>query len=183
MKIYTKTGDTGKTGLLGGVRVSKSHLAVEVCGSLDETNSLIGMAISQSLSLDLVPHVTQIQNDLFDLGSRVAACESETSRPAVFSSQRVIQLEQWIDHYQAELPPLQEFILPGGSPAGATLHYGRTVCRRCERNLVGLIESGTGRDLAVELTYLNRLSDLLFVFARFANDRARLPETTWTVTR
>ena len=183
LKIYTKTGDTGHTGLLGGVRVSKSHLAVEVVGALDETNSIIGMAISQSPAFELVPHLTQIQNDLFDLGSCVAACESETARTAVFLGQRAVQLELWIDQYQAALPPLKEFILPGGSPGGATLHYGRTVCRRCERSMVVLIESGARRNLAVELVYLNRLSDLLFVFARFANEQARSPETTWTVTR
>lgn len=193
MKIYTKTGDRGETGLLGGVRVRKSHQAVEVCGNLDETNSLLGMAIGQpeigqlanrsSQDTDSVGSVlARIQNDLFDLGSRVAACESNSSRVAGFSLARSQQLEVWIDHYDSQIPPLQEFILPGGTPLGACLHHARTVCRRSERSLVGLMEQPLSRDLSAEMIYLNRLGDLLFVLARYCNHLAGVSEHPWRVT-
>lgn len=191
LKIYTKTGDEGQTGLLGGTRVSKSHLAVNVCGGLDETNSLLGLAISLSLPDDIAKRLTQIQNDLFDLGSRVAACLSESARAAEFPADRIDQLENWIDLYQSGLPELTQFILPGGSTSGATLHHSRTVCRRTERDLVALIatlsEKGpakvTKNQLSTEMIYLNRLSDLLFVMARHLNRVAGVPETNWRASK
>ena len=183
MKIYTKTGDSGETGLLGGVRVSKSHLGVEAVGCIDETSCLIGLALTESLPPVIEPMLRQIQNDLFDLGSRVAACLSDTSIPAQFPASRYAQLESWIDESQADLPELKEFILPGGSRGGATLHLARAVCRRAERRLVELKDSGISSDLEDELIYLNRLSDLLFVLARVANHAAGSAETKWKVTR
>jgi cob(I)alamin adenosyltransferase len=188
MKIYTGTGDQGETGLLGGIRVRKSHRAVEVCGNLDETNSLLGMAIGQIIvgqntSLDPVhPVLITIQNELFDLGSRVAACQSDTSRVAGFSLVRSQQLEAWIDHFDSQLPPLREFILPGGGPLGGTLHHARTVCRRSERSLVVLMEQPLSRDLSAEMIYLNRLGDLLFVLARYCNQAIGVSEHPWQVT-
>lgn len=188
LKIYTKTGDTGETGLLGGVRVSKSDLVIETCGNLDETNSLLGIAAvhcenaSVSQSRELRHILEQIQNDLFDLGSRVAASQSDSARVAGFSETRSQQLELWIDATDAKLPPLREFILPGGAILGATLHNARTVCRRSERSLVALMQTAPLRDLTVELIYLNRLSDLLFVLARYANQLSGVPETCWKVT-
>ena len=203
MKIYTKSGDKGETGLLGGIRVSKSHLVIGVCGTLDEANSLIGLArshIATESSSNANPQTQndvdlllgQIQNDLFDLGSRVAACLGESHRPPEFPVARAIELERQIDLFQAELPPLTAFILPGGNLFGSTLHLSRSVCRRAERELVQLIESKPGSDLSgsnsdgnlsVEMVYLNRLSDLLFVLARIANVRAGQPETQWNVGR
>ena len=183
MKIYTKTGDEGETGLLGGVRVSKSHLAIQVCGALDETNSFIGLARSGSLPDDVDAVLTQIQHDLFDLGSRVAACLGESKRPPQFPVQRATELEDLIDRFDGELPPLEAFILPSGCPAGSTIHLARSVCRRSERQLVELKNIGVEADLSSELVYLNRLGDLLFVIARFVNLRNRVSETQWNVGR
>jgi cob(I)alamin adenosyltransferase len=183
LKIYTKTGDNGETGLLGGIRVSKSHPGVEVVGCLDETNSLIGVVLSEAMPAEVQRMLTQIQNDLFDLGSRVAACATDTSRAAEFPPARSEQLEAWIDQAQNDLPELKEFILPGGGTAGATIHLARAVCRRTERRLVELMDSQVAREFSGELIYLNRLSDLLFVLARLVNRTSGRPETTWTVTR
>lgn len=183
MKIYTKTGDQGETGLLGGVRVSKTHLAIRVCGSLDETNSLIGLARSESISVQVDQILTQIQHDLFDLGSHVAACMGRSNRPPEFPALRATELEALIDMIEGELAPLTSFILPSGSRAGSTLHLARSVCRRTERELVGLIDSGLEVELAIELVYLNRLGDLLFVLARHVNKLNDSPETEWQVGR
>lgn len=183
MKIYTKTGDQGETGLLGGVRVSKSHSAIKVCGSVDEVNSFIGLSRVENQSVSLNALLTQIQHDLFDLGSRVAACLSSSDRIPDFPPERVAELERAIDQYDEELAPLKAFILPGGGRTGGTLHLARSVCRRAERQLVELINSETKTDLSLELIYLNRLGDLLFVLARYTNQLDRCPETEWNVGR
>lgn len=183
MKIYTKTGDQGETGLLGGVRVSKSHSAIKVCGSIDEVNSFIGLSRVENQSASLNALLTQIQHDLFDLGSRVAACLSSSDRIPDFPPERVAELEKAIDQYDEELAPLKAFILPGGGRTGGTLHLARSVCRRAERQLVELINSETKTDLSLELIYLNRLGDLLFVLARYTNQLERCPETEWNVGR
>ena len=202
MKIYTKTGDQGETGMLGGVRISKSSIAIDVTGGLDETNSVLGIVASQlnqpssaqvAAGSSVQPMIYQIQNDLFDLGSRVSACLSESGRAVEFSSERTVVLEQWIDQLQQDLPELTAFILPGGSFAGSFLHQARAVCRRTERGLVSL----AGADLAwpdasniagdqrlsIELAYLNRLSDLLFVMARYVNHQAGCEESKWQPTQ
>ena len=192
MKIYTRSGDKGETGLLGAVRVSKSHLVVEVCGSVDEANSHLGCAIAYwrdqtepTSDLDPVSILTRIQMELFDLGSRIAAAlaTDPKTQPAELNEDHILQLEQLIDKFDALLPPLQTFILPSGSHTGCQLHLARTVCRRSERRLVELVDAGTNRDLSVELIYLDRLSDLLFVMARFANQEAGCTETPWTANR
>jgi cob(I)alamin adenosyltransferase len=198
MKIYTKTGDGGNTGLLGGVKVSKSHLAVETCGTIDELNSIIGVvgsflqtaagtdgvdSLKDDSQIALVKQLQQIQNDLFDLGSRVAACLSDGSRVADFGQDKPAELESLIDHYDATLPALTAFILPSGSIAGCQLHLARSVCRRAERRLVELSLSGVERDFPTEQIYLNRLSDLLFVLSRIVNRDAGVSETQWQVTR
>ena len=201
MKIYTKTGDQGETGMLGGVRISKSSIAIDVTGGLDETNSVLGIVASQlnQSSSDQVaagssvqPMIYQIQNDLFDLGSRVSACLSDSSRAVEFSSERTVVLEQWIDQLQKDLPELTAFILPGGGSAGSFLHQARAVCRRTERGLVGLaaadLDWPTASNIAgdqrmsIELAYLNRLSDLLFVMARYVNHQAGCEESKWQPT-
>ena len=183
MKIYTKTGDQGETGLIGGIRVSKSHSAIKVCGSIDEINSFIGLARVENRSESLNLLLTQIQHDLFDLGSRVAACLSSSDRIPDFPPERVAELERAIDQYDEELAPLKAFILPGGGRTGGTLHLARSVCRRAERQLVELINSETKTDLSLELIYLNRLGDLLFVLARYTNQLDRCPETEWNIGR
>ncbi len=183
MKIYTKTGDHGETGLLGGIRVSKSHWVIRVCGSLDETNSFVGLARCESTSGQVDNILTQIQHDLFDLGSQVAACLGVSNRPPEFPSTRSAELESMIDNMEDQLDPLSAFILPSGSRAGSTIHLARSVCRRAERELVELIDSGLGVDLSIELVYLNRLGDLLFVLARYVNKLNNSPETQWNAGR
>lgn len=178
MKIYTKTGDQGETGLLGGLRVTKDHPAIWVCGELDETNSALGMARSLGLSPDLETAIQLVQQQLFQLGARVAGWRASET---VQLEQAVAAQEDLIDLLEAELPPLDAFILPGGSPQGAALHMARTICRRAERRLVTLRQtSNSPAEFAVELIYLNRLGDLLFVMARVENHRRQQPETRWT---
>lgn len=180
MKIYTRTGDDGKTGLLGGVRVSKSHLAIDVVGALDETNCWLGKVCGQSVPESVHGDLIRIQNDLFVVGSGVAACLSKSEASADFSGDRVAWLEGRIDRYDQQLPPLKAFILPGGCPAGSDLHLARAICRRAERQMVALIESGVGHDFRTKLTYLNRLADLLFVMARTVNADSGHAETRWS---
>ena len=183
MKIYTRTGDDGETGLLGGKRVSKSHLVIDVCGSLDETNSWLGLVRCEPLDDQLDQLLNQIQNDLFDLGSRVAACLSDSARAADFPDSVIKDLEAAIDHWDSKVPPLEAFILPSGCEGGCRLHMARSVCRRTERQLVSLMESLDSNQLKLEMIYLNRLSDLLFVLARSVNRAAGKPETNWTANR
>ena len=181
MKIYTRTGDQGETGLLGGVRVPKSNLVIGACGELDETNCQIGLARSHGLidSVDVV--LAAIQKDLFVLGSQVADCLSEKpARAATFADDRITQLEKHIDAFESELEPMDAFILPGGCQAGAQLHVARTVCRRAERTLVELKENlKANEEVPKCVMYLNRLSDLLFVMARYINHVNKSPETKW----
>ena len=189
MKIYTRNGDDGETGVLGAIRVSKSHLVVETCGTVDELNSNIGCAIAElDRHPDPMPSVggvktalVRIQSELFDLGSRVAAVMAESSKvsPADEDQHAIERLESWIDEFDAQLSPLTNFILPGGSPAASQLHLARTVCRRAERRLVSLMESDVERKIGPDLIYLNRLSDLLFVFARYVNQCSDREETAW----
>jgi cob(I)alamin adenosyltransferase len=184
MKIYTKTGDKGDTGLLGGVRISKSHLVIEATGSLDETNSQIGLARSEGkLPKDIDQVLGLIQNDLFDLGSQVAACLGESNRPPEFPESRVGELETFIDQFDAELSPLECFVLPGGNQSASQIHVARSICRRAERDLVRVTGLDVKNSLSTELVYLNRLSDLLFVLGRLINVRAGVEETKWDVGR
>ncbi len=182
MKIYTKTGDAGETGLLGGVRVSKNHVCIEVCGTLDELNSMIGLVRSGMPNEAVNLLLLQIQNDLFDLGGRVAGSLGKSTRRPGFGEHRIAFLEANIDEIQSKLPALTNFILPDGCAESCQLHLARAVCRRAERSLVGLRELGTECDLAAELIYLNRLSDFLFVAARYINNLAGQTETAWEVT-
>ena len=161
-KIYTRTGDDGSSGLVGGSRVSKSGPRMAAIGEVDEANAAIGMAIAELIPGDLTEHLLGIQNDLFDLGADLAT-PGEVGLRIVAS--QVERLEQAIDAMNAELEPLQSFILPGGSIAVAALHLARTVVRRAERAAVTLNESEPLNPHL--LAYLNRLSDLLFVTARY----------------
>ena len=186
MKIYTKTGDRGETGLYGGVRVSKAHARVAAYGDVDEANAALGLARA-ALQLapdcgDLAGMIEQIQRDLFALGARLADPRHKIAdrvEKAAIGGDAVTRLEGWIDTLEGTLPPLRRFILAGGAPAGAALHLARTVCRRAERAMVGLTEHDADAFEADLLVYVNRLSDLLFVMARAANQRAGTPEIEW----
>ncbi len=181
MKIYTKTGDKGETGLFGGGRVSKSHPRVEAYGDIDELNAMIGLA----RSIEMMPRIDEVlapvQRDLFSLGALLATPNRDKVKQqlekARIDDTRVAELERAIDDGEAELEPLTAFILPGGTPKSAALHVARTVCRRAERKVISLPAEVDVPPIVVK--YLNRLSDLLFVLARVANRRAGAPEVIW----
>ena len=171
-KVYTKTGDAGETSLVGGARVSKASSRVDAYGEVDELNSLIGLARAHGHDSEIDEALGEIQNDLFTLGADLAS-PSEVEVPRIDES-FIARLERSADRFLAELEPLKEFILPGGSEAGATLHLARTVARRGERRVVALSE--TEKVNSQTIVYLNRLSDLLFILARVANHRASFSE-------
>ncbi len=179
VKIYTRTGDDGETGLFDGRRVSKSDLRVEAYGEVDELGAAIGVAMASGLPSDISDMLQAIARDLFAVGARLADPDRKVA-PRVdkiaVGATEVGRLELWIDRFEAELPPLRRFILPGGSQAGAALHLARTVCRRAERRITALGPDEVDSDLRA---YVNRLSDLLFVAARAVNHRAGVPELEW----
>ena len=179
MKIYTRTGDRGETGLFDGTRVPKSDARVDAYGEVDELNALVGVVRAGRPDADIDEALGRLQRDLFALGARLADPAERIAdrvRKANLTTEDVTQLETWIDRFEADLPPLRRFILPGGSAPGATLHLARTVCRRAERRIVGL---GPDAVDPVLVAYVNRLSDLLFVMARLVNKRAGVPESEW----
>jgi len=184
MKIYTKTGDTGLTGLIGGVRVAKDALRVEAYGALDELNACLGLVVTAlpDDASELRTVLTGLQSELFDLGAELATSPQHkggklVSSIAITTSAQVEALERAIDHYESAVSPLQNFILPGGSLAAAHLHLARTVARRAERRAITL---AAHESLNPEvLRYLNRLSDLLFVLARSANLLAGIADVPW----
>jgi len=181
MSIYTKTGDQGETSLFGGGRVPKDHPRVAAYGDVDELNAALGVALAVSPEHDEDALLTRIQNDLFAIGAILAAPEPERVRRALTKAQldegRVGDLERAIDALSGELPPLTAFVLPGGVPRAAALHFARTVCRRAERSVVALARRE--QVPAVIIVFLNRLSDLLFVMARATNRRSGQEERTW----
>jgi cob(I)alamin adenosyltransferase len=158
-KIYTKTGDDGTTGLADGSRINKDDSRVNTFGDIDELNSLLGLLIANDIDKKIKGYLLDIQHVLFDIGGELAIPDS-----VIVDEVRVQYLEKIIDEYNTSLPPLKEFILPGGSVPAATCHYARTVCRRAERQFVSLSREISTNDFS--LMFLNRLSDLLFVFAR-----------------
>lgn len=176
MKIYTKTGDTGQTGLFGGGRVSKDALRVHAYGAVDELNAVLGVTRTIGLDATLDTLLARIQDELFVLGADLATPGEAKYIPRV-SSEYVTRLEEEIDQFETELEPLKQFILPGGTPAAAYLHLARTVCRRAERQVVSL---QAAEELnPITLLYLNRLSDWFFVLARLANARAGVADVPW----
>ena len=180
MKIYTKTGDQGQTGLIGGTRVPKDHARVAAYGDIDELNAAIGLAKAHTRDARLSTLLGEIQRDLFALGAQLAdptAKVGAKKAKAAITAARILRLEKAIDNREAALPPLTAFILPGGAPLGASLHLARTICRRAERAIVTLARS-EAVDARV-LAYVNRLADLLFVLARFENQRSGEPEDRW----
>ena len=179
VRIYTRTGDTGETGLFDGTRVAKSDPRVSACGDVDELNAWLGLVRAGGSDGQLGGMLDQIQRDLFALGARLADPKSRIAAhvtKAAVTADDVARLEGWIDSLETGIPPLRRFILAGGSPTGAALHVARTVCRRAERAMVSLGNDAFEPEL---LIYVNRLSDLLFVMARAANHRAGAPESEW----
>jgi cob(I)alamin adenosyltransferase len=174
-RIYTRSGDNGTTGLIGGERVSKSSCRIEAYGTVDELNSFIGLAISHGIDEGILPALRRIQNELFEVGAELAQ-ENDPANYRITASQ-VDGMEYEIDIITNRLAPLDQFILPGGSIASSYLHVARTICRRAERCVVTLHEQeGVNQDL---IHYLNRLSDLLFVLARYQNSCENISDSTW----
>jgi cob(I)alamin adenosyltransferase len=181
VKIYTRTGDAGETGLFGGGRVPKDHPRVAAYGDVDELNAAIGLARALEPQAFAATLLEDIQRDLFAIGGRLASPDPDKVGKALAKAAlpegRARALEEAIDSAEDRLPPLERFVLPGGTPKAAALHVARTVCRRAERSVVGL-----AREAEVPppiLAYLNRLSDLLFVLARRANADAGRPDVAW----
>lgn len=179
MKIYTKTGDRGETGLFGGARVSKASLRVEAYGEVDELNSAIGWARLQVSDSELDALLNQIQNDLFEVGAELGSTSErkEKSGMPLIEERQVETLEHAIDEYEKGPPPLESFVLPGGSEAAARFHLARCTCRRAERSIVALSTQESVRGEV--LRYVNRLSDLLFTLARHANHAEGVPDIPW----
>ncbi len=178
-QIATRTGDDGTTGLADGTRLSKNHLRVHAMGEVDELNSWIGVLLTEVTDQNIQQLLIQIQHHLFDLGG-------ELSMPAnslLIQTEHVLFLDQQLADYNASLPRLQEFILPGGSKAAAFAHIGRTVCRRAERHLLALTTDEQYSLNPACIQYLNRLSDLLFVLARVLNRLAHQPDVLWNHTK
>ena len=171
-KIYTRTGDDGTTGLGDGSRINKDSLRVEAMGDVDELNSVIGIMMTESMPDTLGATLTLIQHDLFNVGGEICI-----PGYVILQQSRIDDLEQVIDSLNESLPPLKEFILPGGTKAAAYCHLARTVCRRAERKLVELHRNEKVTDISLQ--YLNRLSDLLFVLCRTINKEAGVSDVLW----
>ena len=185
MRIYTRTGDDGQTGLFGGGRVSKADVRVEAYGAVDELNSIIGWVISLKPESAVEDELIRVQSDLFTIGAQLATPREPArgKKPTIpeLNPDRIAALERWIDQMEAVLPELRAFILPGGTPVAAALHVARTVCRRAERRVVTLTET---QEIDPTLTiYLNRLSDSLFVAARYENQRNGRSDQLWEPSR
>ena len=177
MKIYTRTGDDGTTGLLGGVRVPKDDLRIAAHGAIDEMNASLGVCRATGLPADIEKVVAALQHQLFMLGAELASPDAAPQGTNLLQAADVAHLEAAIDRFEEMLTPLAVFILPGGTPAAAALHMARCICRRAECDMVAL-----GRQSAVRaeaLVFVNRVSDLLFVLARAANAAAGVPDVPW----
>lgn len=178
MKIYTKTGDNGETSLFGGKRVRKNNVRIEAYGTVDELNCVMGIARSFNVDKEIEKIVSDIQNQLFALGGDLATpMENNKVKIERIGESDIVRLEQMIDVLSDKLPPLRRFILPGGNKVAAQIHLARTVCRRAERKVYTLSESELVGEFV--LKYLNRLSDFLFVLARYVNYSTNSPEIEW----
>ncbi len=178
MKIYTKTGDDGSTGLQGNLRIAKSHPRIISYGTVDEANAALGVVLTNSLDDDIAEILTDIQNDLFLVGSDLSNPNLNDVKNRV-ALNMVEKLEQYIDKFELELPLLTNFILPGGDVAAAQLHYVRTIVRRAETQVVQLSEKDEINSNCIK--YLNRLSDLFFVFGRLINKRKDIDDILWKI--
>ena len=177
VRIYTRTGDKGETGLVGGARVPKNSLRVEAYGNVDELNCVLGLARAFLNDKELDSLLGELQKDLFVAGADLASLGEGGREVPRISKGRIAEIERMIDKFEEELAPLNAFILPGGGPSGAILHYARTVARRGERRIVTLSKAEKVNDQMIP--YINRLSDLLFVVARVANHRENKGEVEW----
>jgi cob(I)alamin adenosyltransferase len=179
MKIYTRTGDAGETGLFGGARVSKDDVRVEAYGTVDELNACLGVARAVGVSAKTDAELLQIQGDLFTVGAELACVPGKEGKLklTLVGEADSARLEGWIDEAEAPLAPLKNFVLPGGNPGAAELHRARTVCRRAERRT---LRAGRVSPIRPQIViYLNRLSDLLFVLARYENQLANVADIPW----
>lgn len=177
MRIYTRTGDTGDTGLVGGARRSKADVRIEAYGDVDETSAALGVVgAAMRASRDRL-RIRTIQEELFQIGAHLASTDPKRAGVPLPGRDAIARFEAWIDEAWGRCEPLRTFILPGGSPRGAALHYARTVCRRAERRVVAL--AAREKVPAEVIVYLNRLSDWLFAWARDVNRRDGAPETPW----
>ena len=178
MRIYTRTGDKGETGLYGNTRLDKDSQRIKTIGDIDELNAFLGYAHSLISDADIANLLNRMQSELFDLGDDLAALEAHHQAESLrISNDLVLEQERMIDCFQQELPPITHFILPGGLTSASVLHLARTVCRRAERRVVSLKKSDAINPEILQ--YLNRMSDLLFVLARVVNHRAGAPEINW----
>lgn len=179
MTIYTRAGDSGETGLFGGRRVTKDVPRIEACGTVDELNSVLGLARAEPLPEDVERVLARLQAELFELGAELATPDADARAKRIVGPKHVRVIEADIDRFEATLAPLEHFVLPAGTRAAATLHVARAVCRRAERRLVAAIRQTDEEISAVLVAYLNRLGDLLFVLARSVNARAGRREVVW----
>ena len=179
MKIYTRTGDAGQTGLFGGPRVFKDDVRIEAYGTIDELNAALGVARAASPAAELDATLAQLQNELFTVGAELATPNPREKGVPMITSQQIAQLEQTIDHYEARLAPLKNFILPAGTAAAASLHLARAISRRAERRIVTFARTAENAVSSEMLAYINRLTDLLFVLARTANHEAGTTDVAW----
>lgn len=179
MKIYTRTGDTGSTGLFGGPRVSKDDDRIESYGTVDELNASLGMARAMGVSEVIDGQLDKIQHELFSIGAELATPDPDAHKMRIINETHIETLESWIDLHERSIPELKHFILPAGHPAAASLHLARGICRRAERRVVTLVrhhETNISEELII---YLNRLSDLLFVLTRVVNHEAGIADVQW----
>jgi cob(I)alamin adenosyltransferase len=170
MKIYTKRGDSGKTDLASGERMTKDDTRIEAYGTVDELNSIIGL-IGPTKYEDIDKKLNRVQNHLHTIQAQLSRTDN---KGVEIESEQILMMEEWINEYEEELEPLRKFILPGGSEIGSKLHNSRTVCRRAERRVVTLL--GEGNEVGLCIEYLNRLSDAMFIFARVVNKRDDIEE-------
>jgi cob(I)alamin adenosyltransferase len=176
MKIYTKTGDDGTTGLQGGKRISKSNIRIQAYGAVDELNASIGLILSSKIDAELEELLKSIQNDLFVVGSDLSNPDLSSNENRV-TSEMVVNIEKNIDRLENELPPITNFILPGGHEIASLIHVSRTIARRAETQVISLDESGIVNEECKK--YLNRLSDLFFVLARIVNKKNDFEDIIW----
>ena len=180
MKIYTRSGDNGSTGLFGGPRVSKDDVRIEAYGTVDELNAVMGVARSCPLPSAVDSQLELIQSELFSIGAELATPDPDQRGMRIISTMHIDRLEQWIDGHEAGLSPLTQFILPAGTEGATQLHLARAICRRAERRVVTLAAGEDSRVSETVIVYLNRLSDLLFVLTRVVNCEAGQREVSWT---
>jgi cob(I)alamin adenosyltransferase len=179
MKIYTKTGDDGETGLFGGPRVAKDDCRIEAYGAVDELNAWIGLVRAEQPTASIEAVLARIQHELFSVGAELATPNPDAFNLRQIGAKQIAALEDAIDRHEALLQPLKQFVLPGGTKVASQLHVARCVCRRAERRLITLAKAEPTCSFQTLIIYVNRLSDLLFVLARAANAVAGSPDVPW----